>query len=462
MLADVLSSKYEVRIIGFLFEKYGSSLWEPLKNSSIPLHIYRGNSFPDFNRILNSIALENKADLIIVSKPRLPSMQLGLIMKSIYNLPLILDIDDYEIAFVKDSGFRKSDLMVPYGGTWTRYSERLIDYAENIFVSNIALQEKYGGTIIPHVRDEEIFFPQLYNRKQRRKELGLPVDDKIVLFLGTPRKHKGLLKLLEGVKQCGDPSYKLCIIGSFPDQELKEYMQSMGGESLLLLPDQPFEDIASNTVIADLVCILQDQDSEIARYQLPAKVIDAIAMAVPVLATPIRPLEPFIKQGLVFPTTESDLTCDLHHYLDNSGYYQEKQLDKREIFLREYSYSSAFSKMERIIEDAIQSTRSLPGEALNYVNLQTDLIEEVDSMIQPYRDKLHNIEKGYRETRSEFRKKLQKKDDELKTIAIKLEQLILDYNQLLSSKSWRYTRPLRKIGVYYLLVKQKLLRQLGN
>lgn len=107
------------------------------------------------------------ADVLVVSKPRLPSLQLGIAAKALRNRPLILDIDDYEMGFFSSRGKATSstpgneDYLSPYGEYWTQYCESLIEGADAITVASTELQAKYGGTLVPHMRDETLFDPEL-------------------------------------------------------------------------------------------------------------------------------------------------------------------------------------------------------------------------------------------------------------------------------------------------------------
>lgn len=61
-----------------------------------------------------------------------------------------------------------------------------------ITVSNTFLKSRYDGTIIWHSRDENIFNPKRFNSEVIRQKYNLPLDTKVVMFLGTPNHIKGL------------------------------------------------------------------------------------------------------------------------------------------------------------------------------------------------------------------------------------------------------------------------------
>ena len=59
-----------------------------------------------------------------------------------------------------------TDLIWPFERAWTRACDPLIDAADQVTVSNVALQERYGGLIVPHARDERRFDPAPFDRER--------------------------------------------------------------------------------------------------------------------------------------------------------------------------------------------------------------------------------------------------------------------------------------------------------
>ena len=457
MLAEVLSVDYNVRLIGFLFEEHGSSVWGPVKNGAIQVECFPGGYYPEFAARVESIAADLTVDLIIVCKPRMPSLHLGLLVKAMHHKPMLLDIDDYEPSFFNaQRAYSGNDLVTPYSKVWTGFAELFIPYADQVLVASTALQEKYGGTIIPHARDELLFRPELYDRDKRRGELGIALTDKVVLFLGTPRKHKGLFELMDAIVQCNNASYKLCVIGSFPDAGIKEKLQELGGEQLLLYPDQPFEEIPKNLVIADAVCLLQDVQSDVSKYQLPAKAIDAIAMGIPVLAFPAPPLKGLIAEDLVMPTSPESLARDLNKVLTAANSFKEKQLEKRPLFLQEYSYGAIREKMHGIINDLPTNPIPPPRSVFSNINAQIQLLVDINKQLekehernQSQRVKIKQLQEqrkslqGQRKSLQDQRIDLQGKLKVLKRDLGLAEQRLRAIQQ---SRTWRYTWPLRKMA----------------
>ena len=92
--------------------------------------------------------------------------------------------------------------------------ERLAGRADAVTVASRFLEPRFGGTLIPHVRDTEAWDPARYDAGAGRRDLG--ADGRpVVMFLGTPRAYKGIDDLVEAVAQLrGD--VLLAIVGVKP------------------------------------------------------------------------------------------------------------------------------------------------------------------------------------------------------------------------------------------------------
>ena len=224
LLADVLRTHYDVELIGANFPRFGNQIWEPLRSGSrVAIKNFPGGNFPEHFKRMEDIAEQIEGDVIYVSKPRLPGLELAILAKMHRNRPIILDIDDYELGFFKNrrsltletvkTNSRKLDLDCPHDEIWTRYSESLIPLFEQVTVSNEELQKKYGGMVLPHIRSEVDFEPNSYPRDAIREELGFSPEDKVILFAGTPRMHKGFARVATALKKLNRTDCKLLIIG---------------------------------------------------------------------------------------------------------------------------------------------------------------------------------------------------------------------------------------------------------
>src|SRR5262245_51808080 len=103
MLAEALQRiARHVVLVGFQFPRYGKAVWEPIRDARIPTVVLPGEEFPRFQDRLEALAERMRADVVIACKPRLPSLQLGSLIKRRHGSLLVIDVDDYELSFFKD------------------------------------------------------------------------------------------------------------------------------------------------------------------------------------------------------------------------------------------------------------------------------------------------------------------------------------------------------------------------
>ena len=391
LLAEALSRQYRVVLIGFRFSRYGDDVWKPLRGAPIEPVVLPGNDFPEFQQQLESLAARIDPDVVIACKARLPTVQLGLMLKALRNRPLIVDVDDYEPSFFGDQGAIESvadlpaeALRVPHEEAWTRYAENLLPFADALLVSNPALQSKFGGVVVPHARDEVVFDANRADGAETRRRLGLESQSRLVFFVGTPRPHKGLLELLAAIDQSGVADCRLVVVGTPPDRTFGQALASAGGDRLAMLPDQSFDALPGLLAAADLVCLLQDRDSPISEFQLPAKVVDALAMGVPVLATRAPPLEGLIAAGLVQATARSSAPAAIKALLEMPRDERERRARAaRRWFLEHASYRAILGDLSAIIERTLAAPESLSVAARQFLQDQADRFRTPTPPVQP-------------------------------------------------------------------------------
>lgn len=310
----------DVEILGSIFPNRGREIWEPIRETTIPIHAFvvKPNHF--IEQALNIVAA-HPADLVHLSKPRAPNIIFGIFYKLIWEARVIVDIDDEELAFVKAKkpmalceylqeypSLPPLDLLA--GAHWTRLAVGLVNDFDAITVSNKVLQRRYGGEVIAHARDPRVFNPSKELRKTSRKALGIQEHQKVVLFLGTPRAHKGLLQTAIAIQSLRRSDVVFAIVGSFENNnlKLKEKLMNIKGVNYLFLENQPIGKLPSMLSIADCCVLFQSIDNPVSEYQIPAKLSDALAMEIPVLASPTPTLCEAIDAGAVTEISESNIS----------------------------------------------------------------------------------------------------------------------------------------------------------
>jgi len=359
LLADVLADAYDVEVVGAQFPRYGTAVWQPLRDDALPMRTFPGRDFPGHFADLTGVAAQLDADVVYVSKPRLPSFELGMLAKQLRKRPLLLDVDDHELAFFPD-GRRLGldevaaraddpDHRLPFGRLWTGVADGLIGSADGLTVSNEALRARHGGTVIPHARDERVFDPARYDRDEQRARLGFAPWDRVILFAGTPRQHKGLVEIAEALDRIGNPAFRLAVLGTAEYAALRPALAAYE-RWITVLPYQPFAQLPATLSAADLVCVLQRPDSGIGQYQIPAKVTDALAMGVPCLTTRVPPLAGLLDRGALEALDDAPLAARIEELLTDGERARARALANRAVFLDTASYGAVRPVLAGIVE----------------------------------------------------------------------------------------------------------------
>lgn len=314
-LAEIWQDIAEVKLTGFLYPPHKPRLWQPIEGLSLPIQPITIQPDQSFIQQVLDFVLAHPCDLLHLSKPRLPNILLGMLYKLVWACPVWMDVDDEELAFVEASTplsldkYLESHQQLPdtppalWEAPATRLGVGLAQAFDNVTVCNTALQQRYGGHIIRHARDPLLFAPSAERRKRARNKLGIAQKDIVVVFAGTPRAHKGLLETAQAIAQQQRNDLVFLTIGSFPpnQQALQTQIRDILGLRSIMLPDQNFADLPDTLAAGDICVLLQDPTSMAAQYQTPAKLSDALAMGLTVLATPTQGLEDLAAQAAFIP-----------------------------------------------------------------------------------------------------------------------------------------------------------------
>lgn len=358
LLARLLSPEYDVEVVGPCFD---GGVWVPVSDSPVKYRTLPGSRYPGFLRAIPKLVKLADGDVLYASKPRPTSLGIGLLARLGRCRPLLLDIDDWEVGFFYRSGWwgrigRFLNLANPNGLPWTWLVERLVGRAEAITVASRFLEARFGGTLIPHARDTDLWRPDRYTPGPGRERLGVGAE-RVVMFLGTPRSHKGIDDLAESVRILGRPDLVLAVIGCDPGSSAGRRLASLG-RSVRLIPEVPFADVPFYLAAADVVAIPQRLGPDTVG-QVPAKIFDAMALARPVVSTRVSMI-PEILEGcgvLVEPGAPAELARTLGWLLDHPAEARVLGDRARERCVARYSYAAVRPVLVRLIEEALARGR---------------------------------------------------------------------------------------------------------
>jgi len=310
-VAEALSEIYEVELIAFDF--FGEGVFAPLKDvePNFTTKYFAGSDFPNFFAAMKAAAEAVTGDIMYVVKPRLPSLGIAMLVNATRAIPYVLEINDLET--VVDSPTTKDlhsdvdlravrldepELLNPYSERWSQIFDPLAQASPIIVTHNQGLDRHYGSSTLymRNLKDERVYDPANYDRAAVREELGFTAEDRVILFGGLIRRHKGIYELVELVERLNDPRYKLLFVGSrlTPDQKA---IADRFGDRIVFLPPQDREGMARINLAADLVILWLNPNVAASHYQFPYKATDAFAMNTPVIANDISDLGDLGRQG---------------------------------------------------------------------------------------------------------------------------------------------------------------------
>jgi glycosyltransferase involved in cell wall biosynthesis len=364
LLARLLASRHQVTVVG---PRFGADIWKPTRPTStttagspIEYRALAGARYPGLLGRLPSLVASIDGDVIVASKPRPTSYGLALLARARRRRPVLLDIDDWELGFFYRSGAwgrvgRALNLGNPNGLTWTWLMERLVGRADAITVASRFLEQRFGGTLLPHVRDTVAWDPARFDPAWARAALRAG-DCPIVMFLGTPRGHKGVDDLVEAVRSLGS-NVLLALVGADPAREGARRWAS--APFVRLVGEIPFDEVPRWLVAADVVAVPQRATTD-TLGQVPAKLIDAMALARPTVSTGVSMIPEILEGcGIVVPPGDVRALADgLRRLLADRPAAEALGRAARARCEARYSFTAARATLFPLIERLVEQTRS--------------------------------------------------------------------------------------------------------
>ena len=308
------------------------------------------NRFPSFHRSFVELVERCEADVLIAVKPHLASYGAALLARELRGTPVILDHDDYDLAFTPRELWAEkpsmADLRRPASPVYLSLLTGASGAANAVTVASTALQKKFGGTLLPHGCVTELFDPAKVDREAARREFGF--TGPTILFAGTPRYHKGIKPLARAVRKI--PGAQLAVFCR--EDDLRE--PAWADYPLLRLPLIPYERMAHALAAADVLAVPQ-LDTEPARYQMPMKIYDCMAMGRPIVASAVSDL-PRVLEGCGKIVAESEpvsLCAAIQELLENPALARELGARARERCLREFSIPAVAKILRGVVDDVL-------------------------------------------------------------------------------------------------------------
>jgi len=346
-LAEFYSKRANVKIVGNLYLPISSELWPPLKNIKIETILMKVNNWENYIEKIVEFVFENPFQIVHLSKPRAPNVIVGFLYKVIWNSKVIVDIDDEELAFNKsEKELEKRQINLLHEKEWTKIAIECIDDFDMKTVVSNPLIKKYGGLYLPHMRNEEIFHNNSKRKIINRLRLSILQSEKVIIFLGTPRKHKGLVNVAKAISKLDRKDVTFLIIGKFDDVTLENQLKSIERIKYKFINQIYIDQVPDYLAVADLCILLQDQNDPICKYQFPAKIVDAMSMCIPVVTSNVEALEPLCMANAIIGIDESRIFNIVKELIDNDKKLIETGKAGRKYFMDNLSYKINSNKLD--------------------------------------------------------------------------------------------------------------------
>jgi glycosyltransferase involved in cell wall biosynthesis len=353
-IAGLMEGDSHVDLIGPRWSRFGTELWVPLRERRpVPIS-FGATHFTDYLASAYGVAAHHQPyDLVIVCKPRLPGLMLGALLQRANGCPIILDIDEDELGF-EGAGAPLVDLgptelvalSDPTYEVGTALGVGLAAHAPLRTVSNVALKNRFGGTIIRHAREEGAFQLTPETRAKGRAALGAQRRDFVVLFIGTPRPHKGLQVVVDALRLL-NKRFVLHVVGvSSPEAFARD--TNCDGARVVTHPLVPFSEVPTLLAGGDAVVLMQDVSNPISWFQIPAKIAEGLSMGLPVIMTDAPPLADLSPRVVLRADDAAGLARQLRHVRRHDN--DAVRAERRALFRSEFSVAVNRERMLALAE----------------------------------------------------------------------------------------------------------------
>lgn len=356
-LAGHLEPMFETEIVG---PDLGHGVCEMYRNSrpvrAVPCpRIYRLPNYWPERRRLGAAA---DGGIIVAVKAFGATVPVALAEKRRRGAKVVVYLDEWDGALVK---------RLPLGERlqrWVRHAhhplddlycpwvERLIPQCDRVISTTSFLQRKFGGSVVHMGVDTNHFAPQPPDEVAAlRKKLGFGAD-KLIVFGGVVRPHKGIELILDALCKLGRPEVKLLIVGPRNEHVAELERTPRYAPYLRAIGPQAKADMPRYLALGD-VAVLPLDGGLLASSQMPCKVFEAMAMARPVIASAVSDLPEVLKDcGWLVPAGDAGaIARALTDVLDHPDAAAKAGAAARERCQRLYSREVTRRQLQRIFTE---------------------------------------------------------------------------------------------------------------
>jgi glycosyltransferase involved in cell wall biosynthesis len=295
-----------------------------------------------------------------------PHLRTALAVARRQNIPLVLDLDDWELGLYLEGVTR-----------WPRWRQALWGYSiarrideglaleqvarsapAALLVNSRALQAHFGGTIAYTAADADNFDPARAGGLAFREAHGLAAGVPLIGFLGTPHPHKGIDDLLAAfaLLRRMRPDTELLFVGVPAHNSYRAALSALPG--VHAIDYIPAADYAGAYAACDLIAIPQRAVTE-GIMQTPAKLILALAGGRPIVATRVGDMPSILGDAgvLVPPEDARALGAAMAAVLDDPARRRALGAAARKRFLGHFTLPHLHDQVLAIYEQVAAGAR---------------------------------------------------------------------------------------------------------
>lgn len=211
-------------------------------------------------------------------------------------------------------------------------------------------------SIVPNARFRQTVLPTFntfkfedMSKQEGRKLVGLPSDEKVLLFFGFVREYKGLKHLIRALPKVVDlcENIKLLIVGDFGDnkQLYVDLIQECGVEKYIEIHDEyiPDKEVEKYFTASDLVVLPYESATQSGIVQI------AYSFEKPVIVTNVGGLPDVVSDGKTGYVVEPQKPDQLADAIIR--FYKEQREDAFIENVRKEAYRFSWDRMAEVIED---------------------------------------------------------------------------------------------------------------
>lgn len=238
---------------------------------------FLGGVFPKWSGLL----LKKRFDVVINVTPPFHLGFFALLYAGLKGAKLITHIQDLQVDAAKELQMINNERLLDMLFKAEKY---LLDKSDAVSSISLGMKKKILAKGVPESKymmfpnwvDEEIVKP-LTKEQSLRKEWGIPMNDKVVLYSGNLGEKQGLEIIIEAAKQFKDRAdvhFIICGSGGARDR-----LMAMASQTELktthFYPLQPYEKLSALLATADIHLVLQKKSAS--DLVMPSKLTSILA-----------------------------------------------------------------------------------------------------------------------------------------------------------------------------------------